>query len=70
VIPWLCLLVRKDLAVTATSVAPEHMFSVAGNIMSKKRASLTCDHLEGLIYLREVWPEVREWQAIKKARLV
>ena len=44
--------------------------------MSKKRASLTCDHLEELkkrkelMYLHEVWPEAREWQTIKKARLV
>ena len=70
VIPWLRLLARKVLAVTATSAAPDCNFSVAGNVMSKKRASLTCDHLEELIYLHEVWPKVREWQAIKKARLV
>jgi len=31
---------------------------------------LTCDHVEELFYLHEVWPKVREWQAIKKARLV
>jgi len=42
----------------------------AGNFMTKKRARLTCDHPEELIYLHEVWPKVREWTAIKKARLV
>jgi len=52
-----------------SSVAPERMFSSAGNIMTKKRARLSCDHLEELMYLYEVWPKVREWTAIKKARL-
>jgi len=46
------------------------MFSAAGNIMTKKRAILTCDNLEELMYLHEVWAKVREWMAIKKARLV
>lgn len=60
---------RKVLAVPATSAAPERMFSAAGNIMTKKRARLTCDHLQELMYLHEVWAKVREWKAIKKARL-
>ena len=54
------LLGRKVLAVPATSAAPERMFSSAGNIMTKKRVRLSCDHLEELIYLYEVWPKVRE----------
>jgi len=29
----------------------------------------TCDNLEELMYLHEVWAKVREWTAIKKARL-
>jgi len=37
--------------------------------MTKKLAGLTCDHLEELMYLHEVWAKVREWTAIKKARL-
>jgi len=45
------------------------MFSSAGDIMTKKRARLSCDHLEELMYLHEVWLKVREWTAIKKARL-
>ena len=65
VFPWICLLSRKVLAVPATSAAPERMFSSAGN----KRANLKCDHLEELMYLHEVWLKVREWKAIKKARL-
>ena len=34
--------------------------------MTKKRARLSCDHLEELMYLHEVWPKVREWTAMKK----
>jgi len=48
VVPWICLLVKKVLAVPATSAAPERMFSSAGNFMTKKRANLSCDHLEEL----------------------
>ena len=69
VVPWIALLGRKVLAVPATSSAPERMFSPAGNIMTKKRARLSCDHLEELMYLHEVWSKVREWTAITKARL-
>jgi len=69
VVPWIALLGRKVLAVSATSGAPERMYSSAGNIMIKKRVRLSCDHLEELMYLDEVWPIVREWTAIKKARL-
>jgi len=70
VVPWIALLGRKVFAVPATSAVPERMFAAAGNIMTKKRARLTCDHLEELMFLHEVWPKVREWTAIKKARLV
>ena len=72
VIPWIALLGKKFLAVLklATSAVPERMFPAAGNIIPKKRARLTCDHLEELMYLHEVRLKVREWTAIKKARLV
>ena len=68
VVPWLALLARKVLAVPATSAAPERMFSAAGHIMNKKRANLSADHMEELVYLHEVWPKVREWEAVKRAR--
>ena len=44
-----CLLAGKVLAVPVTSAAPERMFSVAGNIMTKKRARY--NHLKELMYL-------------------
>ena len=70
VIPWIALLGRKVFAVPTTFAAPKRMFSATGNIMTTKRARLTCNYLEELMYLHEVWPKVREWTAIKKARLV
>jgi len=67
--PWLGLLARRVLAMPATSAAPERLFSTAGNVMTKKRSRLTCDSKEGLVYLHEVWPQVREWETVKKMRL-
>jgi hypothetical protein len=37
--------------------------------MTKKRCGLTCDNLETLVYLHEVWPKTREWEARKKLRV-
>jgi len=65
----IALLWMKVLAVPATFAAPKCMFSAAGNIMTKKRARLTRNHVEELMYIHEVWLKVREWTAIKKARL-
>ena len=56
-VPWICLLVRKVLTVPPTSDTPERMFSSTGNIMTRKRTNLTCDHLEELMYLHEVSPK-------------
>jgi len=66
--PWLGVLARRVLAIPATSSAPERLFSTAGNVMTKTRSRLTCDNMEELVYLHEVWPQVREWEAVKKMR--
>jgi len=55
--------------IPATSAAPKRLFSTAGNVMTKKRSRLTCDNMEELVYLHEVWAQVREWEAVKKMRL-
>jgi len=60
---------RRVIAIPATSAAPEQLFCTAGSGMTKKRSRLTCDNMEELVYLVEVWPQVREWQAVKKMRL-
>ena len=67
--PWLGVLARRVLAIPATSAVPERLFSTAGNVMTKKRSRLTCDNMEELVYLHEMWPQVREWEAVKKMRL-
>ena len=67
--PWLGVLARRVLAIPATSAAPERLFSTAGNVMTKKRSRLTCDNMEEFVYLHDVWPQVREWEAVKKMRL-
>ena len=70
--PWLGVLSRRVLSVPATSAAPrspERLFSTPSNVMTKKRSRLTCDNMEELVYLHEVWPQVREWEAVKKMRL-
>jgi len=66
--PWLGVLARRVLAIPATSAAPERLFSTAGNVMTKKRLRLTCDNMKELVYLHEVCPQVREWEAVKKMR--
>jgi len=52
--PWLGVLVRRVLTIPATSAAPERLFSMVGNVMTKKRSRLTCDNMEELVYLHEV----------------
>ena len=67
--PWLGLLARRVLAIPATSAVPERLFFTAGNVITKKRSRLTFDNMEELVYLHEVWPQVREWEAVMKMRL-
>ena len=67
--PWLGVLARRVLAIPATSAGPERLFSTVGNVMTKKRSRLTCHNMEELVYLHEVCPQVREWEAVKKMRL-
>jgi len=60
IFPWFSLLARRVLAIPATSAAPERLFPTSGNTMTKNRCSLSCDHLEGCVYLHEACssPEV------------
>lgn len=39
-----------NLSVPATSTPSEHLFSTTGNIVAKKRASLTADHVDMLTF--------------------
>ena len=45
------MLARKYLAIPATSAPSERVFSLAGNICSRRHASLSPDHLDALVFL-------------------
>jgi len=66
--PWLGVLARRVLSIPATSGAPQRLFSTAGNVNAKKHSRLTCDNMKELVYLHEVWSQVREWEVVKKMR--
>jgi len=66
ILSWLSLLARRVLAIPDPSASPEHLFSTSGNTMTKKRCSLSCDHLEECVHLHEAWPQVCKLVADKK----
>ena len=70
VCPFLARLAPRVLAVPATSASPERLFSTAANEMTKKRTRLTCDNLETIVYLHDMWPKTRELEARKKFKAV
>ena len=49
--PSLAVLANSYLCVPATSTPSERLFSAAGNIVSKKRASLSPEHVDMLTFL-------------------
>ena len=46
-------LAKKYLAITATSTPAERVFSVAGLIVSRLRASLSPEHVDMLVFLNK-----------------
>ena len=52
-------------------IISQRLFSTAGNAITKKLSRLTCDNMEELVYLHEVWPQVRDWEpaAVIKMRV-
>ncbi len=51
--PRLAALAKKYLSCPASSVPSERIFSLAGNIVSKKRASLKPENVDMLIFLKK-----------------
>ena len=66
--PYLAKVARDVLAVPATSAAPERKFSKAGDVNTKKRASITCENLEELVFLNEALPVVKKMRAEKEIK--
>jgi hypothetical protein len=66
--PYLSKVARDVLAVPATSAAPERKFSKAGDVNTKKRASITCENLEELVFLNEALPVVKKMRAEKEIK--
>ena len=54
--PYLSQLARRYLAMPATSASVERLFSVAGQIVTAKRASLHPDTVTLLVFLHEAIP--------------
>ena len=53
ILPNLAKLAQKYLGIVATSVPSECLFSVAGNIVRTKRATLLPENLDKLVFLHE-----------------
>ena len=51
--PNLTVLAKKYLAIPATSVPAERVFSTAGNIVNQKRACLLPENVNLLVFLAE-----------------
>ncbi|KAL3869001.1 hypothetical protein ACJMK2_041739 [Sinanodonta woodiana] len=49
--PHLSLLAKKYLSIPASSVSSERVFSLAGHLVSKKQAHLSCDNVDLIIFL-------------------
>jgi len=58
--PALAVVAKSFLAATAISTPSEWLFSAAGTIVSKQRASLTKEHVDMLTFLHSIQSSVEE----------
>jgi len=56
--PLLSKVAKKYLAVQATSVASERVFSTAGDVVTSQRACLSGEHVDTLIFLKMNLPKI------------
>ena len=57
-LPTLSRLARQLLCIPATSVPSERIFSISGNIVTKKRASLKPENVDMLVFLNKNLPPI------------
>jgi hypothetical protein len=65
--PLLATLARRVLAVPATSANAERLFSKAGLTLTDKRNRLSGDNVELLVWLREAWQPLEDYEAKLKS---
>ena len=53
--PNLAICAKKYLAIPATSVPSERVFSTAGDIITAQRSSLKSSHVDKLLFLKKNW---------------
>ena len=61
----LAFLARRILCIPSTSAPSERVFSSAGHIITKLRASLNSANAADLIFLHDSWPVVEVYEAEK-----
>jgi hypothetical protein len=66
--PHLSKFSRRVLAIPATSAPSERVFSVAGQIVTKKRTRLTGDAVTLLVWLKGAWDEVDDYVKTEKEK--
>ncbi|EZA55665.1 hypothetical protein X777_04307 [Ooceraea biroi] len=64
VYPTLSVIAKKYLAIVATSVPSERLFSRTGNILTDSRNRLSSDHLQQLLLLNSL--TIKDWQLNKE----
>ncbi|CAM9620525.1 unnamed protein product, partial [Hapterophycus canaliculatus] len=66
--PMLAALARRVLCIPASQAQSERVFSAAGQIVSPTRSRLDPEHVELMVFLRTVMPEVDKWNGKGKKR--
>jgi len=66
--PNLAKYAKRVLAIPATSAPSERIFSVAGQIVTKKRNRLTGDSVTLLVWLHGAWEEVEKYLAAEQKK--
>ena len=67
--PCVSIIARKFLCIPATSVTSKQIFSAAGYVVSKLRASLSPENVDALLYLRQNTELLKPGQSDKATTL-